>query len=218
LEQKIVSLEVEAQSLQEELQLGRVKYDRLLETNKHLESSMNSFKQQFEKEIRELQLANKTEVLALSERMESTISSMRTQHEKELIQLRTHHKQVESYVAKLTMEKMVLQDTIVDREVENDRLKRRLSLSPSTPTKLTVEEVSITAKIKDPDQEALAAGILLSTQNSLYGTNMVDSLREEDNAVIDQYIKQGFTRSIISKPYCILLSLNYMYVEKKLVS
>jgi len=211
-------LEVEAQSLQEELQLGRVKYDRLLETNKHLESSMNSFKQQFEREIRELQLANKTEVLALSERMESTISSMRTQHEKELIQLRIHHKQVESYVAKLTMEKMVLQDTIVDREVENDRLKRRLSLSPSTPTKLTVEEVSITAKIKDPDQEALAAGILLSTQNSLYGTNMVDSLREEDNAVIDQYIKQGFTRSIIPKPFCILLSLNYMYVEKKLVS
>ena len=185
-------MEVEAQSLQVELQLGREKYDRLLETNKHLESSFNSSKQQFEREIRELQLANKAE----NETVESTISSMRTQHEKELIQLRTHHKQVESYVAKLTMEKMVLQDTIVDREVENDRLKLRLSLSPSTPTKLTVEEVHISAKIKDPDQEALTAGILLSTQNSLYGTNMVDSLREEDNAVIDQYIKQGFTRSI----------------------
>jgi hypothetical protein len=97
------------------------------------------------------------------------------------------------------MEKMVLQDTIVDREVENDRLKLRLSLSPSTPTKLTVEEVHISAKIKDPDQEALAADILLSSQNFLYGTNMVDSLKDEDNEVIDQYIKQGFTRYLKQK-------------------
>jgi len=291
-------MDVEAQSLREELQLGREKYDTLLETNKHLEFSMKSSKHQFEREIRELQMANKNEVLALNERMESTMKAMHTQHERELNQLRTQHKQevesagqvkldsvkskVESYVAELTMEKQILQDTIVDRDVEIDGLKRQVDLanleigrlnglvlmdvahkaspkvrfpsesislssgsssssysfhnrsmsntltpearsmaairtSPplSTPplyqqpisppqqqhhqhhqqqSQMTVEEVSIAAKIKDPDQEALAAGILLSSQDARFGTNMFDSLTEDDNAVIEEYIKQGFTR------------------------
>ena len=57
-----------------------------------------------------------------------------------------------------------------------------------------MEEVSISAKIKDPDQEALAAGILLSQQDAQFGTNMFESLREEDELIIDEYTKQGFTR------------------------
>jgi hypothetical protein len=59
---------------------------------------------------------------------------------------------------------------------------------------IAIEEVSISAKIKDPDQEALAAGILLSQQEAEFGTNMFESLREEDEDIIDEYIKHGFTR------------------------
>jgi len=68
-----------------------------------------------------------------------------------------------------------------------------------TPTRkaaasLTTEQVSIAAKIEDPDQEALEAGILLSKQEAEFGTNMFDSLKPEDAPAIQEYIKQGFSR------------------------
>jgi Tfp pilus assembly protein PilV len=69
---------------------------------------------------------------------------------------------------------------------------------PPHSLQLTVEQVSIGPKIQDPDQEALEAGILLSSQNAQYGTNMIDSLRPEDHIVMEEYIKQGFTRCVLS--------------------
>lgn len=50
------------------------------------------------------------------------------------------------------------------------------------------------AKIADPDQEALEVGLLLSKQEALHGTNMFDSLKPEDNSVVQEYMNQGFSR------------------------
>lgn len=57
----------------------------------------------------------------------------------------------------------------------------------------TIEQRLIAAK-KDPDQEALEHGLLLSQQESEYGVNMYESLTPEDEPVIDDYLSQGFTR------------------------
>jgi len=133
-------MNVEEQSLREELQLGREKYNALLETHQHLVSS----KHQCEREIKE----SKNEVLALNEKMESKIKALLAQHERELTQQRIKHTQemesagqerldsvkslVGSHLAKLTVEKQVLQalqDTIVDRDNEIDRLKRQVDLA-----------------------------------------------------------------------------------------
>ena len=70
----------------------------------------------------------------------------------------------------------------------NNQHKRKVT------QQIAIEEVSISAKIRDPDQEALAAGILLSQQEAEYGTNMFESLRAEDEDMIVEYLKHGFTR------------------------
>jgi hypothetical protein len=49
-------------------------------------------------------------------------------------------------------------------------------------------------KNDDPDQNALEDGILLSSQQSQFGTNMFDSLKPEDEVMIDLYMKQNLTR------------------------
>lgn len=72
--------------------------------------------------------------------------------------------------------------------IEANQHKRKVT------QQIAIEEVSISAKIRDPDQEALAAGILLSQQEAEYGTNMFESLRAEDEEIIVEYIKHGFTR------------------------
>jgi len=51
----------------------------------------------------------------------------------------------------------------------------------------------VAPKIKDPDQEALATGILLSKQEAQYGVNMFDSLTPQDEAVVRQHTNEGFT-------------------------
>lgn len=55
------------------------------------------------------------------------------------------------------------------------------------------DKLLLRPKIKDPDQEALATGILLSKQEAEYGVNMFDALRKEDELVIHEYTAQGFT-------------------------
>lgn len=67
------------------------------------------------------------------------------------------------------------------------------SVVPVSP-KLTVETVNVSAKIEDPDQEALQVGLLLSKQEAEHGTNMFDSLRPQDNQVIQSYMNQGFSK------------------------
>ena len=59
---------------------------------------------------------------------------------------------------------------------------------------MQTEKVNISGKIADPDQEALEAGMLLSKQEAKYGTNMFDSIKEEDEAVISEYEADGFSR------------------------
>ena len=94
--------------------------------------------------------------------------------------------------------------------VENDRLSVMLkaathSAAPTATTltassvvpispKLTMETVNVSAKIEDPDQEALQVGLLLSKQEADHGTNMFDSLRPQDNQVIQSYMNQGFSK------------------------
>lgn len=58
---------------------------------------------------------------------------------------------------------------------------------------MTVEQRLIGAK-KDPDQEALEHGMLLSQQEAEFGVNMYDSLTPTDESIIEDYLKQGFTR------------------------
>jgi hypothetical protein len=65
--------------------------------------------------------------------------------------------------------------------------------TPISP-KLTMDTVNVSAKIADPDQEALQVGLLLSKQEAEHGTNMFDSLRPEDNTVIQAYMGQGFSK------------------------
>jgi hypothetical protein len=60
-----------------------------------------------------------------------------------------------------------------------------------------VEQRLIAAK-KDPDQEALEHGVLLSSQEIEFGVNMYDALTPSDEPVIDEYIAQGFTREVFS--------------------
>ena len=93
--------------------------------------------------------------------------------------------------------------------VENDRLSVMLkaathSAAPTATTvnasvvsispKLTMETVNVSAKIEDPDQEALQVGLLLSKQEAEHGTNMFDSLMPQDNQVIQSYMNQGFSK------------------------
>jgi hypothetical protein len=56
-------------------------------------------------------------------------------------------------------------------------------------------QINIAAKNDDPDQEALEAGMLLSAQESKYGTNMFDAIKPEDEIHIEQYMSQNFTRT-----------------------
>ena len=149
---------------------------------------------------------------------ERELTQLRTQHKQEMESVDQINRDcVKSKVSELTKKNLILQATIKDGDVKIDRLRRQVYLAilkirrlnglvltykasdcisqPSnTPSKSKVEEVSIAAKIMDPDEEALAAGILLSSQHARYGTNMFDSLTEDDNAVIDEYITQGCTR------------------------
>mmetsp|Transcript_10931 Transcript_10931/g.15071 ORF Transcript_10931/g.15071 Transcript_10931/m.15071 type:complete len:2303 (-) Transcript_10931:207-7115(-) len=55
------------------------------------------------------------------------------------------------------------------------------------------ERKRIFAKI-DPDEEALAHGILLSKQLKEYGTTMYESLRPQDEESITEFVRQGYTR------------------------
>jgi hypothetical protein len=55
------------------------------------------------------------------------------------------------------------------------------------------ERKRVFAKI-DPDDEALAHGILLSKQLKEYGTTMYESLRPQDEESITEFISRGYTR------------------------
>ena len=50
-------------------------------------------------------------------------------------------------------------------------------------------------KIELANQEALEVGLLLSKQDSMYGTNMFESLTDEDEDKIEQCIRQGMSRN-----------------------
>lgn len=56
-----------------------------------------------------------------------------------------------------------------------------------------IEQRLIGAK-KNPDQEALEHGLLLSQQEAEFGVNMYESLTPDDELVIDEYVAQDFTR------------------------
>lgn len=62
-----------------------------------------------------------------------------------------------------------------------------------TDSPLTFERRVIAAK-KDPDQEALEHGMLLSLQEAEYGKNMYDALTEADEPDIEDFMNQGFSR------------------------
>ena len=48
-------------------------------------------------------------------------------------------------------------------------------------------------KATNPDDEALELAVLLSHQEAVFGVNMFDSLRAEDNLAINSYIAMGYT-------------------------
>ena len=67
----------------------------------------------------------------------------------------------------------------------------------SRPSSLNIsssEKVYITPKIRDPDQEALETGILLSQQQAEYGINMLDALRPDDEPLLQQLMQDGLSR------------------------
>ena len=66
---------------------------------------------------------------------------------------------------------------------------RRTSLLPTD----TSEHIYVAPKIRDPDQEALETGLLLSKQQAEYGVNMFDALQPEDEGTLQEYMQQGFT-------------------------
>lgn len=69
----------------------------------------------------------------------------------------------------------------------------RLPRPPSLIKTTSSERIYVAPKIKDPDQEALATGILLSQQEAEYGVNMFDSLSAEDESAVRQHTTEGFT-------------------------
>eukprot|EP01036_Dinobryon_divergens_P029098 gene29098-38160_t len=56
------------------------------------------------------------------------------------------------------------------------------------------EKVYVTPKIRDPDQEALETGLLLSQQQAEFGINMLDALRPEDEPTVQQLMLDGLSR------------------------
>eukprot|EP00597_Dinobryon_sp_UTEXLB2267_P010233 CAMPEP_0170099682 /NCGR_PEP_ID=MMETSP0020_2-20130122/1186_1 /TAXON_ID=98059 /ORGANISM="Dinobryon sp., Strain UTEXLB2267" /LENGTH=2317 /DNA_ID=CAMNT_0010322389 /DNA_START=216 /DNA_END=7169 /DNA_ORIENTATION=+ len=83
---------------------------------------------------------------------------------------------------------------VVATAVTSPPSQQNLQTPARKGTPFTTEQINIAAKIEDPDQEALEAGILLSRQEAEFGTNMFDSLKPEDATVIQEYTKQGFSR------------------------
>jgi hypothetical protein len=71
----------------------------------------------------------------------------------------------------------------------NNNSNSRLLLNDDE-TSVTIEKRRIAPK-KNPDQEALDLALLLSQQESEYGINMFDSLTPSDDALIEDYKKQG---------------------------
>ena len=58
----------------------------------------------------------------------------------------------------------------------------------------TSEKVYVTPKIRDPDQEALETGLLLSQQQAEFGINMLDALLPEDEPALQQLMQDGLSR------------------------
>lgn len=88
----------------------------------------------------------------------------------------------------------LLQRQLMEVTEELTRYKSQTMLSQSEDEKRKIALVNIGPKTDDPDQEALEAGMLLSKQESKYGTNMFDSIKSSDETVIEEYIDQGFSR------------------------
>ena len=180
------TLKVEIQTVKTSLVEAQVRYTEAQKTLSIRQDELSSFQ-------KELDAIRQQKIL------------LEMQHKAELENLTTSvreqiHAKVGEYVKNVEDECEALNVKLRAANSEIDRLSKAAtatsnSVTPVSPTpKMTMDTVNVSAKIADPDQEALQVGLLLSKQEAEHGTNMFDSLRPQDNSVIQAYMGQGFSK------------------------